>query len=231
MGTGRPGTDTDGWEYRYHGHLTPRWPGRGHVVDQRPTLVGSVIRAKPHKEIEVTGWLCLFLYRGLEAAFSAAAWPAVPNIGDYRVYGPIEAFTTTLRPFIKRLRNTHTNLFCRRPSSSSKLQPARPCKGRLSGEAVPRPPRGRSGRASEGGEPSSFQIVGIGRPGTDTAGWEYHYHGHLTRHWPDGVDQRPALVGSVMRAKPQEAHRLAPAGYVAPFIAVKTFAESELWSH
>ena len=68
-----------------------------------------------------------------------------------------------------------------------------------------------------GGEPVSFQIVGTGRPGTDTAGWEYYYHGYLTRHWPEGINQRPALVGSVMRAKPHG--EAAPA--VAPFIALK----------
>src|SRR5262249_58810965 len=26
-----------------------------------------------------------------------------------------------------------------------------------------------------------FEMVGTGRPGTDTDGWEYRYHGHLTR--------------------------------------------------
>ena len=64
-----------------------------------------------------------------------------------------------------------------------------------------------------------FDIVGTGRPGTGTAGWEYVYHGHLTRQWPNGVNQTPALVGSVIRTKPHG--EAAPAGYVAPFIAVK----------
>ena len=68
-----------------------------------------------------------------------------------------------------------------------------------------------------GGEPSSFEIVGTGRPDTPTAGWEYHYHGHLTRV--------PALVGSVIRAKshngqPGGGWRSA-AGEVFSFIAVK----------
>jgi hypothetical protein len=69
-----------------------------------------------------------------------------------------------------------------------------------------------------GGEPAGFDIVGTGRPDTGTAGWEYRYHGHLTRDWRNAVDQRPALVGSVIRVKP---HGNAPGGYVAPFIAVK----------
>ncbi|WP_236840789.1 hypothetical protein [Bradyrhizobium sp. CCGE-LA001] len=62
------------------------------------------------------------------------------------------------------------------------------------------------------------EIVGLGRPGTGTANWEYDYRGQLNYRWPAGVNQVPALVGSVIRAKP---HDGAPAGYVASFIAVK----------
>jgi hypothetical protein len=62
------------------------------------------------------------------------------------------------------------------------------------------------------------EIVGTGRPGTSTAGWEYDYHAQLAYQWPTGVNQVPALVGTVMRAK---AHNGGPAGYVASFIAVK----------
>jgi len=95
-------------------------------------------------------------------------------------------------------------------------------------------------RLGVGGEPSSFDIVGTGRPGTETAGWEYGYHGHLTRNWyvprppsytpPNGVDQAPALVGSLIRSKAhvqkapdtsRPVEQPAPVGYVAPFIAVK----------
>lgn len=63
-----------------------------------------------------------------------------------------------------------------------------------------------------------MQIIGTGRPGTSTAGWEYDYHGQFAYQWPNGVDQVPAIVGNVIRAKP---HDGAPAGYVASFIAVK----------
>jgi len=63
-----------------------------------------------------------------------------------------------------------------------------------------------------------LSIVGTGRPNTDTADWEYDYHGELAYHWPHGVNQRPAIVGNVFRAKP---HNGAPAGIVASFIAVK----------
>jgi hypothetical protein len=62
------------------------------------------------------------------------------------------------------------------------------------------------------------EIVGTGRPGTSTAGWEYDYHAQLAYQWPKGVNQVPALVGTVMRAK---AHVGGAAGYVASFIAVK----------
>jgi hypothetical protein len=44
-GIGRTGTPTDGWEYDYAGATAYAWPN---AVAQVSTLVGSVIRAKPH---------------------------------------------------------------------------------------------------------------------------------------------------------------------------------------
>jgi hypothetical protein len=73
-------------------------------------------------------------------------------------------------------------------------------------------------RANSGATSPTVEIIGTGRPGTATQGWEYDYQGQLTQRWPSGVDQVPAIVGSVIRAKP---HNGAPAGYVASFIAVK----------
>jgi hypothetical protein len=64
----------------------------------------------------------------------------------------------------------------------------------------------------------SFRINGYGRAGTPTAGWEYDYSGVIACHWPNGVNQVPALVGTVIRAKP---HDGGPAGVVASFIAVR----------
>jgi hypothetical protein len=45
FGTGRAGTKTDNWEYDYRAVTTPKW---SNGVNQVPTLVGTVIRAKPH---------------------------------------------------------------------------------------------------------------------------------------------------------------------------------------
>ena len=70
------------------------------------------------------------------------------------------------------------------------------------------------------GEFQSLDFVGTGRPGTATEGWEYGYRGWLTRHWPKGVDQQAALVGDVIRYKSHG--EAAPAGYCAPFIAVRS---------
>ena len=71
---------------------------------------------------------------------------------------------------------------------------------------------------AQGGAPVTVEIIGTGRANTPTAGWEYDYYGYLAYRWPNGVNQVPALVGSVIRAKP---HNGAPAGFVASFIAVK----------
>lgn len=71
---------------------------------------------------------------------------------------------------------------------------------------------------SAAGAASIVSIVGLGRPGTQTDGWEYDYNACLAHTWPIGVGQVSALVGSVIRAKP---HNGAAAGYTASFIAVK----------
>ncbi|MDI2076070.1 hypothetical protein [Bradyrhizobium sp. Mp27] len=71
---------------------------------------------------------------------------------------------------------------------------------------------------ANGPQSLSVAIVSSGRPRTDTDGWEYDYRANLAYEWPNGVGQVPALVGTVIRAKP---HDGGPAGYVASFIAVK----------
>lgn len=75
-----------------------------------------------------------------------------------------------------------------------------------------------------GDAPLALEMVGLGRanpPPPDpasTTGWEYDYYAYAAHAWPTGVNQVPALVGTVIRAKP---HGGAPAGYVASFIAVR----------
>jgi hypothetical protein len=66
--------------------------------------------------------------------------------------------------------------------------------------------------------PPTVAIDGYGRDGTPTAGWEYDYRAYLAYQWPNGVDQVPSLVGSIIRAKPHDGR---PAGVTASFIAVK----------
>jgi hypothetical protein len=61
-------------------------------------------------------------------------------------------------------------------------------------------------------------VIGTGRAGTKTDGWEYDYNATTAPKWPNGVDQVPTLVGTVIRAKP---HNGEPAGVVASFIAIK----------
>ena len=69
------------------------------------------------------------------------------------------------------------------------------------------------------GEGSGFSIVGLGVDGTPTEGWRYDYHGAAGYEWPDGVDQVPSLVGTVVRVNAHGAG--SPAGYTASFIAVR----------
>jgi hypothetical protein len=72
--------------------------------------------------------------------------------------------------------------------------------------------------AASGNAALTVHIIGNGRPKTKTDGWEYDYHGFLGYMWPNGVDQVPSLVGTIVRAKP---HNGGAAGVTASFIAVK----------
>jgi hypothetical protein len=44
-GYGRPGSATDGWEYDYYAFMAYNWPNG---INQVSSLVGTVVRAKPH---------------------------------------------------------------------------------------------------------------------------------------------------------------------------------------
>jgi hypothetical protein len=64
----------------------------------------------------------------------------------------------------------------------------------------------------------AVELFGTGRAGTPTANWEYDYKASTTPKWPNGVNQIPTLVGTVIRAKP---HDGGAAGVVASFISIK----------
>jgi hypothetical protein len=68
------------------------------------------------------------------------------------------------------------------------------------------------------GNPFALRFQGSGEIGGET--WVYDYIGYLVPIWPNGVDQRPAIVGSIIRTVPHS-NGQAKAGYVASFIAVK----------
>lgn len=70
------------------------------------------------------------------------------------------------------------------------------------------------------GTPFTTRFEGVGRKGTQAEGWIYDYVGYLVPSWPNGVDQRAAIVGSVIRTVPHSGGK-AKAGVVASFIAVK----------
>jgi len=80
---------------------------------------------------------------------------------------------------------------------------------------------GEDGLALKGaityGNPFTARFQGRGDT-AGTKGWIYDYLGFLVPMWPDGVSQRPAIVGTVIRTV---AHGSAPAGIVASFIALK----------
>ncbi len=71
------------------------------------------------------------------------------------------------------------------------------------------------------GNPFSIRFQGVGKAsGSPSEGWVYDYVGWYVPSWPNGVDQKPAIVGSVIRTVPHSDGR-AKAGVVASFIAVK----------
>ncbi|NQV98802.1 MAG: hypothetical protein HQ483_03815 [Rhodospirillales bacterium] len=73
------------------------------------------------------------------------------------------------------------------------------------------------------GTPMRARFEGRGIVGGEK--WIYDYDCYLVPPWPNGVDQRPALVGSVIRTIPHsgsEPGTVNPAGVVASFYAVRT---------
>jgi hypothetical protein len=72
--------------------------------------------------------------------------------------------------------------------------------------------------ASSYGNPFAVRFQGRGdSPGIED--FVYDYVGYLVPVWPNGVDQRPAIVGSIVRTEPHSGG--AEPGFVASWIAVK----------
>lgn len=71
---------------------------------------------------------------------------------------------------------------------------------------------------ASGISPQVLVITGTGRENTSTAKWVYQYQGFVTPDWAEGVDQVPAIVGTVIRTIP---HGSGPAGVVASFVLLK----------
>lgn len=72
------------------------------------------------------------------------------------------------------------------------------------------------------GSPMQARFQGVGLVGGEQ--WIYDYQGYLVPAWPNGVDQRPAIVGSVIRTIPHSGGSpgtVSPAGVVASFYAVR----------
>jgi hypothetical protein len=72
------------------------------------------------------------------------------------------------------------------------------------------------------GSPMQVRFQGTGLVSGEE--WIYDYWGSLVPAWPNGVDQRPAIVGSVIRTIPHSGGSpgtVAPAGVVASFYAVR----------
>ncbi|MDW9698031.1 hypothetical protein GOC40_15245 [Sinorhizobium meliloti] len=72
--------------------------------------------------------------------------------------------------------------------------------------------------AVQPGDPVELQFTGKGEVAGET--WIYSYRGYVVPNWPNGVDQRDAIVGSVVRDV-SHSHGTAVAGYVASWYAAR----------
>jgi hypothetical protein len=70
------------------------------------------------------------------------------------------------------------------------------------------------------GNPYTVRFQGRGVVGGEE--WVYDYIGYLSPPWPNGIDQRPALAGSIVRTIPHSSGNggVAPAGVVCTWYAV-----------
>ncbi len=73
-----------------------------------------------------------------------------------------------------------------------------------------------------GGYPGVVRFQGKGVVGGEE--WIYDYLGFVVPPWPNGVDQRPAITGSIVRTIPHSGgapKTVSPAGVVCSWIAVR----------
>jgi hypothetical protein len=70
------------------------------------------------------------------------------------------------------------------------------------------------------GDPYCLRFQGKGLVGGKE--WIYDYIGYVIKPWPNGVDQRPAMTGSIVRTipHPDGSGGTSPAGVVCSWIAV-----------
>ena len=70
------------------------------------------------------------------------------------------------------------------------------------------------------GNPYALRFQGRGVVGGEE--WVYDYIGYFVPPWPNGIDQRPAMAGSIVRTVPHAsgAGGVAPAGVVCTWFAV-----------
>ncbi|HEX8150742.1 MAG TPA: hypothetical protein VF591_26395 [Pyrinomonadaceae bacterium] len=71
------------------------------------------------------------------------------------------------------------------------------------------------------GNPFTVRFQGTGQVGGEE--WVYDYVGYVVRPWPNGADQRMAMVGSIVRTVPHKSGSggVSPAGVVCSWIAVR----------
>ena len=70
------------------------------------------------------------------------------------------------------------------------------------------------------GNPFTVRFQGTGVVGGEE--WIYDYEGYVIRPWPNGIDQRLAMVGTIVRTIPHSSGAgTAPAGVVCSWIAVR----------
>jgi hypothetical protein len=208
VGTGRPGTGTDGWDYRYVGHLIRNWPNG--PPDQRPALVGSVMRRTTHNG------------RGQSPAGEVLSFIAVkqqPLTWELSGSWTYLSFENKPEPVYQKPPQQQHLIWL---EAAFKLEtPTSPTglEGTLEWSGGGLNLKGTVQLPERADSRTVFNIVGTGRPRTDTAGWEYHYHGVQMGRWPPPAksDQIRTLGGSVIRVQGEGA----TAGYVAPFIAVE----------